>query len=198
MNVQTFYPIVEGLILTGLGLQLILYVIKSRPPFIGDFEIQLFIIVCILNHLGVLFFSKHELSFFFYHASGPAALILGILLTKRIGPVCTLLSLFVVSITLLLLNEYSLYVLMYYLAIFLSFRKGLQLTRRSNHELKKAILYLVLSLDLYASMIVLVLKNTDYNWEQSDLISYMYIASLLVFTTTLILLNVKLRRFFTD
>ena len=197
MSIKTIYTYVEGILLAVLTIQLITHAIKYRAPFIKDLEIQLFIIVCILNFLGFLFLdSENNTLYFFYHATAPTVLILGILLAQLTSPHIVILTSIVASAVCLGFTEYY-YIALYNIAIFLVIRKGLNLINKRNSELQKALIYLVLSFDLFAAMIILVLKLTDFNWHASELIPYLHIARLIVFTTTLIVLNVKFRRFFT-
>lgn len=198
MSIYTFYPIVERLLLLVLAIQLIRHTLKSKNPFIPDFEIQLFATVCILNHIGFLLFEANDFTFLFYHTTAPIALILGIIRYTNLKPPITIALVSASSFLLILIENYYIILGLYYIALYLTIRKSLRLLEKRNSELQKSPLYLVLSLDLLASMIILVLRNTEYNWDQSNLLDYMYIASLIIFTTTLILLNVKFRRFFTD
>ncbi len=58
-----------------------------------------------------------------------------------------------------------------------------------------SVVYIVLAIDLFATMLILSMKLTDYNWNASELIKYVHLTRVSIFLTTLTVMHVKLRRF---
>ena len=86
-------------------------------------------------------------------------------------------------------------VLIYNVAIGLLLRKGYLLTKKRSVELSRALVYVAIAIDLFATMIIVPLKYTSYNWHEAELIQYLQYLRLSIFMTTLIIIHVKLRRF---
>lgn len=86
-------------------------------------------------------------------------------------------------------------ILIYYLAIWFALREGYQLSKRRSTELSRSVVYIAIAIDMFATMIILVLKATDFDWHVSQLIQYVHYLRLSIFLTTLIIMHVKLRRF---
>lgn len=86
-------------------------------------------------------------------------------------------------------------ILIYYLAIWFALREGYRLSKRRSTELSRSVVYIAIAIDMFATMIILVLKATDFDWHVSQLIQYVHYLRLSIFLTTLIIMHVKLRRF---
>lgn len=86
-------------------------------------------------------------------------------------------------------------VLIYNAAIGLLLRKGYLLTMKRSVELSRALVYLTIAVDMFATMIILPLKYTSYNWHEAELIHSLQYIRLAIFITTTIIIHVKLRRF---
>lgn len=86
-------------------------------------------------------------------------------------------------------------ILIYYLSIWFALREGYRLSKRRSTELSRSVVYIAIAIDMFATMIILVLKATDFDWHVSQLIQYVHYLRLSIFLTTLIILHVKLRRF---
>ena len=196
MTVQMAFELVEGLLLLILVLRMIWYSLKNKRLFISNFEIQLYVFIWILNILGHVYYGMSEAMFLFYHATAPIAVILGILMTPKSGAIPVIGAIIVLAVLQFNFANSHYYIALYYIAIYLLIRRSLDCLKNRNSELKKSSLYLVLSIDLLATMLALTLKQTNYNWEFSELLPYLHIGRLAVFITTLIFLNVQFSRFF--
>ena len=91
------------------------------------------------------------------------------------------------------IDEYI--VLIYYIAIGLLLRQGYLLTKKRSIEMYRAVVYVAIAIDLFATMLILPLKFTSYDWHESQLIQYVQYLRLSIFLSTSIILHVKLRRF---
>ena len=196
MSVQVAFELAEGLLLLILVLRMIGYSLKNKRLFITNFEIQLYVFIWILNILGHLYYGLKSM-FIFYHATAPIAVILGILMTPKSGAIPVIGAITVLAVIQFNFANSYYYIALYFIAIYLLLRRSLDCLKNRNSELKMSSLYLVLSIDLLATMLALTLKQTNYNWEFSELLPYLHIGRLAVFTTTLIFLNVQFSRFFT-
>jgi hypothetical protein len=86
-------------------------------------------------------------------------------------------------------------VLIYYIAIGLLLRQGYLLTKKRSIEMYRAVVYVAIAIDLFATMLILPLKFNSYDWHESQLIQYVQYLRLSIFLSTSIILHVKLRRF---
>lgn len=84
---------------------------------------------------------------------------------------------------------------MYYFTIGLLLKTGYLLSKERSHMLTISVVYIVLAIDLFATMLILSMKLTDYNWNASELIKYVHLTRVSIFLTTLTVMHVKLRRF---
>jgi hypothetical protein len=134
--------------------------------------------------------------FSFFHAVAPVSVILGINLRWLKRPIFTVVVVIIASTLHLYFLHYGAIVVLYITAILSLLFKVIKLARRASKDIQKSSVYLVLALDLLFSLKVFVIAKAGFGWEGSVLIEPMWRISLIIFALTIIVLHVKLRRFF--
>jgi len=191
-----WHILIEQIAILILLIRLFFYAKKDQRIFYSDFEIPLYIVVLFMNNLLCAFWASNSISFYFFHAAAPISVLLGITLRGLKQPLTTLIIILSLVPLHLYLRDYYLTVTLYILAIFLLLRKANVMVNRSSTEIQKSSLYIVLALDLLFSLKVFVIAKAGFGWEGSVLIEPMWWISLIIFALTIIVLHVKLRRFF--
>lgn len=163
-----------------------------------------------IKHLGILFYFSFWITnaivyllkigdfFFFFHAFAPPFFIYA--LTKNNIALDRFLIIIPVSIAWLNFHFelYIMIVIFYYVAIFLCIHQAIKLSKRKGSELVKSRIYLALCLDLFVTLLILNLKLTDFHWPNSHLLIYFRYFRLSIYSFTLILINIDIRRFFIE
>ena len=93
------------------------------------------------------------------------------------------------------LNEKFIEIL-YIIAIFMLVRKAIKLSSGSSRNLKKSPLYIILTLDVFFTVMSVSLNYVSSYWKHSILITYYGQVSLVIFLLNLILFHVYIKRFF--
>jgi hypothetical protein len=128
------------------------------------------------------------------HAFLPPMVISSLAIKKQVGIPPIIMALLVGAINFYF--ELDVVILfLYYVAIWLALRQGYRMSKQRSTELSRSAVYIAIAIDMFATMIILVLRVMDFNWQESQLIQYVHYLRLTIFLTTLITLHVKLRRF---
>jgi hypothetical protein len=128
------------------------------------------------------------------HAFLPPMVISSLAIKKQVGIPPIIMALLVGAINFYF--ELDVVILfLYYVAIWLALRQGYRMSKQRSTELSRSAVYIAIAIDMFATMIILVLRTLDFNWQESQLIQYVHYLRLAIFLTTLIILHVKLRRF---
>jgi hypothetical protein len=187
---------IEQIAILILLLRLFLYAYKDQNIFYNEFEIALYIVVMFINNLLCSYWPSNSISFYFFHTAAPISVTLGVTLRWLKLPFYTLFLATITSAIHLYFSNYSAIVILYILAILSLLLKSIKLARRASKEIRKSSVYVVLAIDLMFSLKVFVIANESFDWKGSVLIGPMWSISLIMFTLTIIVLHVKLRRFF--
>jgi hypothetical protein len=132
--------------------------------------------------------------YYFMHAFLPPMVISSLAIKKQVGIPPIIMALLVGAINFYF--ELDVVILfLYYVAIWLALRQGYRMSKQRSTELSRSVVYVAIAIDMFATMIILVLRVMDFNWQESQLIQYVHYLRLTIFLTTLITLHVKLRRF---
>ena len=178
---------------------MLLFFSKKRRFSTEHASVLAFIILLIfnslLNEISSYLTIPEAYTFYFIHAFAPPV-------------ICSLLvynywrHLYILIISAILIGLINYYfnfdwwiVMIYNVTIGLLLRKGHLLTKKRSVELSRALVYVAMAIDLFATMMILPLKYTSYNWHEAELIQYLQYLRLSIFMTTLIIIHVKLRRF---
>ena len=133
-------------------------------------------------------------NFFFVHLAAPTLVAVS-LVWKRVRSLFFSAVIGVVAILGYLWTDYTLMVVLNYTALFLLLREGILLAKSRSEDVARSPVYVVLAFDLFATMLTLVLKFTPFDWTQAELAGTFHYLRLAIFSTTLILIHAKLRRF---
>ena len=93
------------------------------------------------------------------------------------------------------LNEKFIEIL-YIIAIFMVVRKAIKLSSGSSRNLKKSPLYIILTLDVFFTVMSVSLNYVSSYWSHSILITHYGQVSVVIFLLNLILFHVYIKRFF--
>jgi hypothetical protein len=128
------------------------------------------------------------------HAFLPPMVISSLAIKKQVGIPPIIMALLVGAINFYF--ELDVVILfLYYVAIWLALRQGYRMSKQRSTELSRSVVYVAIAIDMFATMLILVLRALNFNWQESQLIQYVHYLRLTIFLTTLITLHVKLRRF---
>jgi hypothetical protein len=128
------------------------------------------------------------------HAFLPPMVISSLAIKKQVGIPPIIMALLVGAINFYF--ELDVVILfLYYVAIWLALSQGYRMSKQRSTELSRSVVYVAIAIDMFATMLILVLRALNFNWQESQLIQYVHYLRLTIFLTTLITLHVKLRRF---
>jgi hypothetical protein len=198
LSIDDVYHIVENSLLALLIIRFF-WITIDRKRFSKD-HVVVFIFSAFLVVNSVLYEGLTALQipwhcmYYFMHAYLPPLVISMLVLKKLIWIPRLILAILVGTI-----NYYFEYdaviILIYYLAVWLALREGYRMSKQRSIELSRSVVYIAIAIDMFATMIILVLRVMDFNWHESQLIQYIHYLRLAIFLTTIITLHVKLRRF---
>ena len=190
------YKYIESVALVSLFVRLLKYSIKDISVIYTNIEVVFYIVLLLVNNLICNYWPSSSIVFSFFHAVAPVSVILGINLRWLKRPIFTVVVVIIASTLHLYFLHYGAIVVLYITAILSLLFKVIKLARRASKDIQKSSVYLVLALDLLFSLKVFVIAKAGFGWEGSVLIEPMWRISLIIFALTIIVLHVKLRRFF--
>jgi len=183
-------------VLFAFFVRIAIYTIKGGKEFSSNFVLLSYMVIWSINTLTLNLITNDQL-FYLAHAFTPITLSLGLLLIKRVKVLWVIISSLAIGLILLRAENLYLFAASYFLAIALLLKQSLTYVRSYGRNLEKSSIYIFLSLSLFASFIVLVLKSTNYDWYQAQYLPYLRIVRLTIYSLTFIMIHVKFRRFFT-
>jgi hypothetical protein len=190
------YKYLEQIALVWLFFRFVIYSIKDNSIVYSNIEIGFYIVLLLANSLICSYWPSSQAVFYFIHAVAPVSVFLGIILKRLNLPIVTVTSVVVASVIQFYLLNYYLIVIFYLAAILSLVYKANLLVRRSSREIQKSSLFVVLALDLLFTLKIYIVAKESIDWVGSVLIGSMWNFSLFMFALTIIILHVKLRRFF--
>lgn len=197
-SIDKIYHIIENSLLALLTFRFF-WITINRKRFSKDhavvFTFSAFLVANSILYEGLtaLQIPRHHM-YYFMHAFLPPLVISMLVLKKQIWIPRLILAIFVGTINYYFEYE-AVILLIYYLAVWLAMREGYLMSKQRSIELSRSVVYIAIAIDMFATMIILVLKDMDFNWHESQLIQYVHYLRLAIFLTTIITLHVKLRRF---
>lgn len=193
------YYIVEFLIVFSLVVRMVYY-LKINPKIIHqNLEVINYIsVVYLLSILSLLRLNKIEEDYLveIYDVLIPPLILFPIFLNGKIS-VKSILILIVLFTSAFhyFLNEKFIEIL-YIIAIYMLVRKAIKLSSGSSRNLKKSPMYIILTLDVFFTVMSVSLNYVSSYWKHSILITHYGQVSLVIFLLNLILFHVYIRRFF--
>ncbi len=193
------YYIVEFLIVFSLVVRMVYY-LKINPKIIHqNLEVINYIsVVYLLSILSLLRLNKIEEDYLveIYDVLIPPLILFPIFLNGKIS-VKSILILIVLFTSAFhyFLNEKFIEIL-YIIAIYMLVRKAIKLSSGSSRNLKKSPMYIILTLDVFFTVMSVSLNYVSSYWSHSILITHYGQVSLVIFLLNLILFHVYIRRFF--
>lgn|GEM_PF-526741 len=195
----SIYHLLENSILVALSIRILFSFFKKQLFSREHFTVLAFIILLIFNtvlfEISSIVRIPDEYAYYFIHAFAPP-IISSLIIWNHWRQLNILLF---AAILVGFINYYfkidEYIVLIYYIAIGLLLRQGYLLTKKRSIEMYRAVVYVAIAIDLFATMLILPLKFTSYDWHESQLIQYVQYLRLSIFLSTSIILHVKLRRF---
>ena len=193
------YYIVEFLIVFSLVVRMVYY-LKINPKIIHqNLEVINYIsVVYLLSILSLLRLNKIEEDYLveIYDVLIPPLILFPMFLNGKISAksILILIVLFTASFH-YFLNEKFIEIL-YIIAIFMLVRKAIKLSSGSSRNLKKSPLYIILTLDVFFTVMSVSLNYVSSYWSHSILITHYGQVSVVIFLLNLILFHVYIKRFF--
>jgi len=197
-SINELYHIVENILLTLLIIRFF-WIASHGKRFSKDHGlVVIFSAFLVVN--SVLYEGLTALQipwrhiYYFMHAFLPPMVISSLAIKKQVGIPPIIMALLVGAINFYF--ELDVVILfLYYVAIWLALSQGYRMSKQRSTELSRSVVYVAIAIDMFATMLILVLRALNFNWQESQLIQYVHYLRLTIFLTTLITLHVKLRRF---
>lgn len=196
MNFSEWYYFLEEIALIILFIRLVYYLTRRNKFLFSNLEIGLYILILLANNLMFNYWGDVSVTPLMFDILAPVSVIIAIRLIKNSNLIVTLLVIPVASLILYSVwNNYLCYIL-YIAAITLLIKKAIVLSKRGSIEVKKSSLYIFIALDMLFSLMVTFSSTVTFDWSLSRYVGLMWYLDLTIFTLTIIMLHVKLRRFF--
>lgn len=195
--INTLYNCVETALLTGVIIQLIYSLYQGARINNINLPILLFIVLWVVNEALFLFMdSDNRLVYNFVHTTMPLAFVLTLLLRDKYKVSKVLVLITGLMACNLFFTVLDLQIVVYIWAVALLVLEALRYSKKSSAHIKQSSLFLILAVQQTAAFLIFVLSVYPADWNASEYVGYLHIVILSIFITTLIMLNVKFRRFF--
>ena len=182
----------ETVLLAFLLVRCGIYAWQKRKWAQGHAAVAFYFGVFAINSVTYLF--DWNPNFYFVHIATPTLVSVALVWKRARGLLFSAVT-GVVALLGYIWTDYTLMLVLNYTALFLLLREGILLAKSRSEDVARSPVYVVLAFDLFATMLTLVLKFTPFDWTQSELTDTFHFLRLAIFSTTLILIHAKLRRF---
>ncbi len=193
MNV---YHCFECVVLLVLVLRIFIYFARGLKLKYDNFDAFLYLFFVLINSIAHLFIKDILLLNSLYDSFLPATLFLFFIIRNKLNKSWILVSVLFFSIVIYNFNNNYINLFLYLCAMLFMLYRAVVLGSQSSNNLKISPLYVMFSIDLLFSILTMQLAYTSCNWQNSYLINYLGVFSLFIFSSTLILFHVYIRRFF--